>query len=82
MKLMSQFIKIFSKFFNYFLLTLISGLGFSFGIFGSFDFDIFSFDDIIFGFIFNVFSFGVSDFGISGFGDSNFGLLSTFINFS
>ena len=40
----------FPSFFNYFLLTLISGLGFGFGFF---KFDIFSFDDISFG----VFSF-------------------------
>ena len=43
-----------------FLLTLISGLGFGFGVF---NFDIFSFDDIGFG----VFSFGTSGFGVSGF---------------
>ena len=56
-------------------MTLISGLGFGFGIF---DFDIFSFDDITFG----ISGFGDSNFGISGFGISGCGSLSAFIKSS
>ena len=56
--------KSFLSFLNFFLLNLISGLGFGFGIFNV---DICSFDDISFG----VFSFGILGFGISGFGDSD-----------
>ena len=64
-------------------MTLISGLGFAFDIFGIFDFDIFNFDDICYGvFSFGVFSFGISGFGISGYCDSGFGSLSAFIKSS
>ena len=51
--------KSFPIFFYFFLLTVISDLGF-----GIFVFDIFSFDDNSFG----VFSFGISGFRVSGFG--------------
>ena len=61
-------------------MTLISGLGFGFGIF---DFDIFSFDDITFDvFSFGISGFGDSNFGISGFGISGCGSLSAFIKSS
>ena len=56
--------KSFPIFFYFFLLTVISDLGF-----GIFVFDIFSFDDNSFG----ISGFGGSDFGISGFRVSGFG---------
>ena len=61
-----------SKFFSFFLLTLISGFGF--GVFGVSGYG-----------VFNVSSFGifrVSGFGVLGFGVSAFVSLSTFIKSS